>query len=149
MWLDADAGVGDADFHAAVRIGIGGGNCDGAALGGELDRVFHEIPEDLLQTCGVGVYRAARSRQRYGCREALAAQVALADLQDMPDGFVKVGRLQVEFEFAAADAHQVEQIINQANFELHVAADHFDELAQMGRQVGRRAPALARRSARG
>ena len=50
--VDADPGVVHGDGQS-LRLRIGGRDCDLAVVGRELDCVLEQVPNDLLEFCGV------------------------------------------------------------------------------------------------
>ena len=50
---------------------------------------------------------------------------------------MRIGALEVQLDFAGADAGQVEQVVDQARLELDVAADKVDLVREFFRQLGR------------
>jgi hypothetical protein len=107
---DADAAVDHVDAQPAVRLV---GRVDGhfAAGGRELRRVAQEVPEDLLQpgaASALGRGRATRGvRSARGC--ASLVEVGGARLQHVPQHLVDRDGRQVQPQFAAGDAREVEQ----------------------------------------
>jgi hypothetical protein len=96
-----------------------------AALG-ELDRVLHEVPYDLLDSRGIAVDVVALGAELDRKRDRLGVGVVAADLDRVIDEAVKVDDLERELELSSRDAAQVEQVVDEAPLELDVALDHFE-----------------------
>src|SRR5271157_4737726 len=101
LGINADAVVGDFDNEASlVRLRA---DDDPAALGGVLDGIRDEVPNDLLQSGGVGVDVLLGGREVQHQVVILGEEVAPADYYGVQDQDVDVGGLKVVGHLAACD----------------------------------------------
>ena len=63
-------------------------------------------------------------------------EIVADDIHGVPEQIVRVGFSQMQLQFPARDAGQVEQIIDEAGLELDVAANHLQAFANFRRKPG-------------
>ena len=131
--IDSDAGIGDGNFEF-IRRCVFCADKNAAVVCGKFDRIFDQVPEDLLQAGGVSEDGLFFGGEFDGDVQIFLLQVCLANAKHMIDGLVYGGWFAVEFELASADAGKVEEVVDQLNFKLDVSADHLDGF---GNSLGR------------
>lgn len=124
--IDTDAGVLHLDQEAGLGIGeqVAGADIDAAAIGSELGGVFDEVPEHLLEPRVIGEDVVVGGVELEVELEVFGLDIGAEDIDDGADGGVDIDGLERKLELAAGDAGEIEQIIDEPGFELHVAADN-------------------------
>ena len=121
--FNPNAGVADLDLQS-LRLRVKGPHRDGAAFGSEFRSVPQDIPKYLLQPRGVCEDVMIGCEKLDGNIELPRGEIVADDVHGVPEQIVRVGFSQVQLQFPARDAGQVEQIIDEAGLELDVAANH-------------------------
>jgi hypothetical protein len=125
LGVDADAGVGDLEEDFAGMSG-GASDGDGSAWGSELDGVFDEIPECLLEAFGVGVEVVTGGLGVEIEAEVFGCGIRGADGDGLGEEGGGIDDLEFEFEFSVADAGEIEEIVDDPGGDLDISADHGD-----------------------
>ena len=96
---------------------------DALAGGREFVRVAHHVPENLLEP-----RRVRLNMMPLGVEMKLdVAQSLLAtEIHRVANQEVRVDRFKMKLQRSAGDAREVEQVINQPRFQLHIAADRLN-----------------------
>ena len=94
----------------------------------ELDRVANEVPNGLLET-----HRVSQDMRFVGVQPQVERQKFLfnAGITDLPgsgEQRVKLHRGLVKLQFPVGDPREIEQIIDQARFQLDIPTYHRDVL---------------------
>ena len=124
----ADAGVGDFEGDGAIGE-VGGVDGDAATGGGEFDGVFEDVPHDLLEASGVGADEMIAGVEGEGELLAFFGDFGADDADDGGEEVVEVEGFEVEGEFVPGDAGEVEEVVDEAGFEVDVSAEHADVFA--------------------
>ncbi len=114
---------------------VTGADAQPAAFRRKFDGVLDQVPKDLLEPRWIGFELHPRRRQFQLQRELLLVDLRLANLDRAAQQFVRVHDLEAELHLAFADASQVEQVVNQPRFQLHIAADHLEGRQNRFRQI--------------
>ena len=112
LGTDADAGILDAHRDAALVV-VARPHGDGPAGRGEFERVFEQVPKDLLQPRGIDVRVIPRRFELEIDAHLFAQPVAADDLGRVIEELVNVGGHRRDAQLAAADAREVEQVIDE------------------------------------
>src|SRR5438270_3018296 len=91
--FDSDSGVVHRDGEK-LRLRIGRRNCDLAVVGGELDRVLEQVPDNLLVLGGVArdvMGAAAQIKMQF---QIPRLRFRATDLYDVVDDFVGIERAE-------------------------------------------------------
>ena len=130
---DADAGILDADEDPILDV-VARAHGDAPAGGGEFERVLDQVPKDLLEPRGIGQRMMPRRFEHEDDAHLLAEPVATDDLGGVLEELVQVGSHRRDGQLAAADARDVEQVVDQPRLEFDVAAHHPELIAHFERQ---------------
>src|SRR5205823_6419833 len=117
--------------HSAVRylnaqlpVVIPGPDLKPAAFRRELHGVLDQVPKYLLQTRRIG-FQTDLVRGEIGLeRKIFVVDVGLANLEGIAQECMSIHQFEAQLDFAFADSRQVEQIVDQARFELHISSNH-------------------------
>ncbi len=123
--FDADARVRDLDPQGAGAFVILRAQGDRAAGRRVFHRIANEIPKDLLDAGGVGFESGVRGAQVERELEVARGNIRLADVHRAAQQIVRFDRLGLELKLAVADAGEIQQVVDQPRFELHIATDRF------------------------
>src|SRR5512138_1421397 len=124
---DAFTAVGDLDN----RTTIGGVTSDAhaAAAWCELDRVLEQVPEHLLKAVGVGLnpvgafLAQVEAKVEVSCRDILRT-----NFNGVTDDSAQLDLPPVEFDLAADNAGDIEQVVNEPGLKLGIAVDNLQVL---------------------
>ncbi len=131
--VDSDAGVGDLDNEAEGFRIVAGENGDEASGGGELGGVAEQVPDDLLESCGIGEDLGVIGGEvEFEVNSGGVERVPAGDGGASDQG-VGVDGFGADLKATAADAGDVQKVVNQAGFEPDVALGHFEGVANLGR----------------
>src|SRR5262249_6270953 len=147
LWFNTHAGVGNLKNKTSVFIG--GAHGDAAVLPTELHRIVEQVPKDLLKSDGIGPdvmpIRAEVHHQIQVFLENLIAR----DFKTVSQKVVDIDDFEVEIDFSAGNASQIQQIVNQAGLQLNAGANSSDFFAKLGRQIFVFCQVACRRQCRG
>ena len=99
-----------------------------SSFGSKLDRILDQIPEDLLQTGKVAHHKALLCGQLQAEAKILCLNIGLASLQRLLKRDVDIQLLELEFDFVPRNSRQIEQVLDEARFDLDVALDHVERI---------------------
>ena len=135
--VDADAGVGDGDLQrpGGVVVGVDGDVSVRRGRGGELDGVLDQVPEDLLESSRVAAHVVLLRREVHRRAELPGDELDGADVDGAAQGGVHVDGVEVELKFSLADPCQVQQIVDEARFQLDVAADDVQPVRHLRAEI--------------
>ncbi len=125
---NADAGIADHFHLECFRIlrRITCAHRNGATARGELDGVLEHVPKDLLQPHGIGPDRVSRRRGVEAEIDFALLNVAAEDIMRVAQGGVGVDRAQVEPQFAAGDASNVEEVVDELGLQRDALGNDVD-----------------------
>ena len=129
--LDAAAGVLNFDremFLKAVSLNAGE-YFNHTTFGRKLDSIFQEIPQDLCDPDAVHQDGFLRISNISNQGEPTVVQVGLAGGNGIFDHLTKAHGKQKQFQFAAGNPGEIEQIINQTGFQFDVRLTTFSSRA--------------------
>src|SRR5690242_19689098 len=87
---------------------------DGSTARSELHSVLHQVPEHLLEPRWVGAHIVVGGLETCDKLQTGSAEIAFAGLKSSSDERMNVYCLTMQCEFAAHDARDVEQIVDEA-----------------------------------
>ncbi len=126
---DADAGVDDADLD--VRVDPLQEHLDAAPLGRELDGVREEVPDDLLEPCGIAGDRTCERIEHLLNADLLGIGGREHGGEGGFDDLGKVQPLDVEPQVPRDDAGDVEQVLDDLGLGLGIPVDGREALRQV------------------
>ncbi len=135
--FDADSGIGDLDFQAVtLAVLVGRTKGDRSFFGGEFDRVGHQVQENLLEAAGIGPDVVILSAQGQRHFQPLFINITLEHGNDVVQDGVGIHDFEVKADFAAGDARDVEQVVNEPSLGFDIAANHVHVAPQLlGRDI--------------
>ena len=125
FWINSETGVGDFDAQLLGRI-VAGRNRDLATARGEFHSVVDQVPEDLLESGGVGAemhFFGVQVKMKY---QGFPINFALINIERVLQERVSIDHLEIELHLTLADASEVEQVVDKPRFQLHVATNHLE-----------------------
>ena len=132
FWLDAHPSIGNSNVNL-LRRGVGGFDRDAALFRSEFHAVLDQVPKDLLQTRGIAFdVRIGGAKTKFHF-EIFGSNVLAANFVSTVEDLVHANRLKAQLQFAFRDACDVEQIVNQARFQLDVTPNDLERLADRRR----------------
>ena len=102
--------------------------------GVNFEAFLQHIPEHLLQARCVREDDVIGGVQFHRELELPRSNFVAHDLHGVREQIVRVGFAEVQLQFAARDAGQVEEIVDEARLELDVAANHLQAFIDLGRK---------------
>ncbi len=135
-----DAAVGDGDHCHLIRRTQMQTHGDPAVVGRELDRVFQDIPKNLLQAHRISRYLSRKFSQLQTEIDLLLLDISLHGRQRILQYPAQIHGHQVERHLAMGDAREIQQIVDQAGFQFHILANGGENLPRLlaKRRIGRR-----------
>ncbi len=133
---DTFAAIRDFNEEPIVTGFVPGADGDVSAVGCEFDGVAEEIPEDLLEAGGIAGEIIVGGVEVLADVEAFSAGVGEAVVDGVEEDFVGVDGLHLEAELSAGDAGEIEEVVDEFDFKVDIAADHGEVFAEFLREVG-------------
>src|SRR4030095_12850753 len=126
--LDAHPRIGNPNINL-LRRGVDGFDRDAAFFRSEFHAVLDQVPKDLLQTRRIAFdVRIGGAKTKFHF-EIFGSNVLAANFVSTVEDLVHANRLKAQLQFAFRDACDVEQIVNQVRFQLDVASNDIERLA--------------------
>ena len=119
----SDPVIADGDGEI-LRRRIGGGDRDFALVAGEFDRVFQQVPDDLLELGGVARDEMSARPKIEVDLDVAGARLCGANLGHIGDRLVGVHFHEIELQFVFGDTRKIEQIVDQLTLQFDIATNH-------------------------
>ena len=130
--LDSDPGVGDTDFDLfwcrVLRL-----YNNATVFRREFHTVLDEIPKNLLQARGITLHMGVDSAKPEFCLELLGCDIFGTNFVSALQNFVNAHDLEAQLQLALGDSGDIKQVVDQARFQLNVAADDLECSPDVGR----------------
>src|SRR5205807_7798892 len=122
------------NLNAQLPVVVPGLDLKPTAFRRELHGVLNQVPKYLLQSRRIG-FQTNLVRGEIGLeRKIFVVDVGLANLEGVAQEKMSVHQLEAQLDFALADPRQVEEIVDQARFELHISSNQLQRFAHVLRQ---------------
>ena len=131
---DADAGIAEA-YMQAVRGGVDCAHFHFPAGSREFYRILEQVPYDLLESCRIDVDVMGPRAVFRDDPDTLVLCLGPAHVDDARDALMGIDNGRVQRELALGNPRDVEQIVDEAGFELHIAADRGHHRPVFGRKA--------------
>ncbi len=135
--VDADAGVahGELQQHAVFGTAAAGDADEHLSGIGELDRIAHEIHQDLAQAVPVGDEGVGHGGvDQVEQVELLFERTGRADVDHLLDAGAQSEARVVEFEASRLDFREVQNVVDEREHRVAAEADGLDVVALFGRE---------------
>ena len=113
---NADSGIrhGEVQANKVVRLLLGLDTNDDLSAFGELDRVAHEVDDDLPQTSGVAYQRIGHGRQNATRQlETLLFSPKCQRIERLAEAFAQAEANRLQLEPSRFDLRKIEDVIEQ------------------------------------
>ena len=108
--LNSNSSIGDLEGKAPILIRRA--DSDSTILLGKLHCIVDQIPKDLLKSDGVGPDMVAVGAEVHDQIQLFFEDVIARDFKAVTEQAMGINYFQMEFDFSAGDAREVQQIID-------------------------------------
>src|ERR1700693_1133472 len=133
LGFDSETGIGNLDAQLPGRI-VAGRNRDLPAKGGEFHGVVDQVPEDLLESGWIGAEMHFFVVQDQTKLQIFSIDLALVNIERVLQEGVSIDHLEIKLHLAFTDACEIEQVVDEPRFQLHIATNHLERFVDIFRQ---------------